>query len=121
MEYNQESKNKPPKPLKNLRTPDIQHLYLFFYMNFMKSEFYRLTKKYNDTRRELIINITGPCLATNPIDQCCRFFWFGYQTGKGCKINIMIDPSDNNTVNPKHGKHQRWSDSRSSRYSTQER
>ena len=103
MEYNQESKNKPPKPLKNLRTPDIQHLYLFFYMNFMESEFYRLTKKYNDTRRWLIINITGPCLATNPIN-VADVFWFGYPIagGEGGKINIITDPYDSDIVNPKH-------------------
>ena len=97
-----------PTSLKNLRTPDSLGTKS---ASFPLHEFYgkpvllwRSTEKNNNTRRRpYLINITGPCLATNPIDQCCRFFWFGYQTGKGCKINIMIDPSDNDTVNPKHG------------------
>ena len=72
-------------------------------MNFMESEFYRLTKKYNDTRRGLIINITGPCLATNPIN-VADVFWFGYPIagGKRGKINIITDPYDSDIVNPKH-------------------
>jgi pectate lyase len=73
----------------------------------------------NNTRRGLRKN-NGPCLATNPIDRCwrCRKNWarnrgklascvlgFGHKTrgGKGGKIYVVTDSSDNDLVNPKPG------------------
>lgn len=73
----------------------------------------------NSTRRDLQ-KYNGPCTATNPIDQCwrCDPNWannrmkladcvlgFGRHTtgGKGGKIYVVTDPSDNDLVNPKVG------------------
>ncbi|KAM7479985.1 hypothetical protein LguiA_028198 [Lonicera macranthoides] len=73
----------------------------------------------NSTRRDLQ-KYNGPCMATNPIDQCwrCDPNWaknrmkladcvlgFGRHTtgGKGGKIYVVTDPSDNDLVNPKVG------------------
>ncbi|RVW91186.1 hypothetical protein VitviT2T_026097 [Vitis vinifera] len=73
----------------------------------------------NHTRRNLS-KFSGLCMATNPIDRCwrCRSDWasnrmkladcvlgFGQKTtgGKGGKIYVVTDPSDNDMVNPKPG------------------
>ncbi|KAK3035675.1 hypothetical protein RJ639_032547 [Escallonia herrerae] len=73
----------------------------------------------NSTRRDLH-GYHGPCTATNPIDQCwrCQKDWannrmrladcslgFGRHAtgGKGGKIYVVTDPSDDDMVNPKPG------------------
>ncbi|KAG5536696.1 hypothetical protein RHGRI_024201 [Rhododendron griersonianum] len=80
---------------------------------------HKATEGDNSTRRELR-RYKGPCIATNPIDRCwrCRKNWehhrmkladcalgFGRHTtgGKGGKIYVVTDPSDNDLVNPKPG------------------
>ncbi|GAA0149412.1 lyase [Lithospermum erythrorhizon] len=72
-----------------------------------------------NTRRDLL-KYTGPCKATNPIDECwrCDKDWavdrmkladcamgFGWNAtgGKGGKIYVVTDPSDDDVVNPKIG------------------
>lgn len=74
----------------------------------------------NSTRRVLAHGYSGPCMATNPIDRCwrCDKNWannrfrladcvlgFGRNTkgGKGGKIYVVTDNSDNDMVNPKPG------------------
>lgn len=77
----------------------------------------------NNTRRELKgkkNNRSGPCEATNPIDQCWRCdpnwsknrkrladcvlgFGKGTTGGKAGRFYIVTDPSDNDMVNPKPG------------------
>ncbi|OAY63039.1 Pectate lyase [Ananas comosus] len=74
----------------------------------------------NSTRRGLRRRYTGPCLATNPIDQCwrCRKNWdrhrkqlalcakgFGYRTtgGKNGAFYVVTDPSDDDLVTPRPG------------------
>ncbi|XP_047951238.1 probable pectate lyase P59 [Salvia hispanica] len=73
----------------------------------------------NGTRRHLMQS-KGPCTATNPIDKCwrCQANWadnrmkladcvlgFGIKTtgGKGGKIHVVTDPSDDDVQNPKAG------------------
>ncbi|KAL3528334.1 hypothetical protein ACH5RR_007656 [Cinchona calisaya] len=73
----------------------------------------------NSTRRDLH-KYNGPCIATNPIDQCwrCQPNWesnrmrladcalgFGRHAtgGKGGRIYVVTDNSDNDLVNPKPG------------------
>ncbi|GAB4839958.1 Probable pectate lyase P59 [Ancistrocladus abbreviatus] len=75
---------------------------------------------FNDTRRSLAAKYQGECVATNPIDACwrCQSNWhenrfrladcalgFGRGTtgGKGGKIYVVTDSSDNDMVNPKPG------------------
>ncbi|GAB4839957.1 hypothetical protein Ancab_020667 [Ancistrocladus abbreviatus] len=75
---------------------------------------------FNETRRSLAAKYTGECKATNPIDGCwrCQSNWhenrfrladcalgFGRGTtgGKGGKIYVVTDSSDNDLVNPKPG------------------
>ncbi|KAI3685147.1 hypothetical protein L6452_34381 [Arctium lappa] len=74
----------------------------------------------NNTRRKLHKKYDGPCMITNPINQCwrCDRNWaknrqklaecvrgFGRKTtgGKDGKIYVVTDPSDNDMVNPKPG------------------
>jgi len=74
----------------------------------------------NSTRRRDLQKNNGPCMATNPIDQCwrCHKNWarnrmkladcalgFGRHAtgGKGGKIYVVTDSSDNDEVNPKPG------------------
>ncbi|KAK1352421.1 Pectate lyase [Heracleum sosnowskyi] len=75
----------------------------------------------NDTRRALRGKMVfGPCLATNPIDNCwrCQANWaenrfrlahcgigFGKTAigGKGGPIYVVTDPSDDDVINPKPG------------------
>ena len=73
----------------------------------------------NSSRRHLMQS-KGPCTATNPIDKCwrCQANWadnrmkladcvlgFGIKTtgGKGGKIHVVTDPSDDDVQNPKAG------------------
>ncbi|WOH10478.1 hypothetical protein DCAR_0729947 [Daucus carota subsp. sativus] len=90
--------------------------------NQLNSHVHKATEKdHNSTRRGLHgIKRTGPCRATNPIDQCwrCDPNWmknrmrladcalgFGRNTtgGKGGKIYVVTDPSDTDMINPKPG------------------
>ena len=93
-------------------------------VNHLNSDSNRTVKELsgsNSTRRELKHRVyTGPCLATNPIDRCwrCDPNWannrfrladcvlgFGHKTrgGKGGKIYVVTDSTDNDMVNPKPG------------------
>ncbi|XP_047951064.1 probable pectate lyase P59 [Salvia hispanica] len=73
----------------------------------------------NSSRRHLMQS-KGPCTATNPIDKCwrCQANWadnrmkladcplgFAVKTtgGKGGKIHVVTDPSDDDVQNPKPG------------------
>ncbi|XP_057479216.1 LOW QUALITY PROTEIN: pectate lyase-like [Actinidia eriantha] len=88
-------------------------------INHFNEHVHKVTEGDNSTRRELH-KYHGPCLATNPIDRCwrCQKNWeknrmrladcalgFGRHTtgGKGGKIYVVTDPSDNDLVNPKLG------------------
>ncbi|KAG6412890.1 hypothetical protein SASPL_125584 [Salvia splendens] len=90
-------------------------------LNHLNSHVHKAFKGYNSTRRGLVgKRHSGPCEATNPIDQCwrCDPHWeknrkkladcvlgFGRHTtgGKAGKIYMVTDPSDNDLVNPKPG------------------
>ncbi|XP_059638769.1 pectate lyase-like [Cornus florida] len=88
-------------------------------LNHFNNHVHKTVGSNNNTRRELH-KYNGPCLATNPIDQCwrCQKNWaqnrmrladcglgFGRKTtgGKGGKFYVVTDPSDNDLVNPKPG------------------
>ncbi|XP_039023750.1 pectate lyase-like [Hibiscus syriacus] len=76
---------------------------------------------FNSTRRDLREKLKrGPCMATNPIDQCwrCNQMWaenrkrlvdcalgFGRGTtgGKDGEFYVVTDPSDDDLINPKPG------------------
>lgn len=88
-------------------------------MDQVNGHVHKATEGQNSTRRDLH-KYKGPCVASNPIDQCwrCDKNWaknrmkladcalgFGRHTtgGKGGEIYVVTDPSDNDLVNPKPG------------------
>ncbi|KAL6181582.1 hypothetical protein ACLB2K_048235 [Fragaria x ananassa] len=86
----------------------------------LNKQVHKAMKGHNDTRRNLRHRVDGPCEAINPIDKCwrCDPNWhenrqkladcalgFGHGTtgGKGGKIYVVTDDTDEDMVNPKEG------------------
>lgn len=98
-------------------------LHLFLVLFFTFSTIFPTLMAQNETytRRELgDKHYEGPCVATNPIDQCwrCHRNWardrkrlascsqgFGHNAtgGRDGPIYVVNDPSDNNVLDPKPG------------------